>query len=209
MTVWKGFEPSSRTKDIYNKAMAYVMQLCEQMDSELFNQFNGLKNIIWTKDRRDIPCENALGCAELGTGGSVYSMFFDNPQYDFFIQPMELVHKGMGEYYVEHGYPRPYDAANDIPHLAANAMAPPYAEWKTVGFKITSDWLLFRKATRVPIFMYNTKYLLEHTAELIAMIQAGTAPAGINGYWTTVPDSAAKKAVLEWLGHYHHGTEHH
>jgi hypothetical protein len=209
LTVWKGFEPTSRTKEIYNKALAYIMQQCEKLDSELYNQFDGLQAIVWTKDRRDIPCENALGCAELGTKGSVYSIFFDDPNYDFFIMSMELVHRGMGEYYLENKYPEPFKKANDIPHFAANIMQEPYASWRTKKFKLLSDILTLKRPVKVPIFIYNTQYLLNHTDELVAKIKKGTAPTGANPYWSALPDSDAKSEIMDWLGHYRHEIDHH
>lgn|GEM_PF-4268171 len=208
LTIWKGFEPSRRTKEIYNKAMAYVMQQCEKLDSELFNQFDGLKSIVWTKDRRDIPCENALGCAELGKTGSVYSVFFDNPQFDFFIMPMEFWHRGFGEYYAENSIAQPFVKANDVIHYAANVMAEPYASWTTKKFRLLSDILTLRRPLEVPIFVYNTQYLKDHTDEIIADIKSGGAPSGVNQYWAAFPDSEGKSAIMDWLGHYHHDHHH-
>jgi hypothetical protein len=114
-------------------------------------------------------------------------MFFNNPHYDFFIMSMELAHRALAEFYVENNYTHPYERAND---------------YVDVGFKVMSDWLLFRKATVVPIFLYDVRYLIHETDRIRSEIQAGTAPSGVNGYWAGQPDSPAKEEILHWLGHH-------
>lgn len=203
LTVWK-FPIEPRKEEIYNKALAYIMQQLEKLDSELFNQFDALGSIVWTKDLRDIPCENALGCADMGAGGSIYSKFFDNPYYDFFIMSMEAVHKGLADYYLDNHIPEPYTKGNDIVHLAANVMEQPYASWTTKRFRLLSDWLTLRRPIEVPIFLYNTRYLVDHTDEIMAMIKNHTAPTGANQYWAAMPDTDAKNSMLHWLGIEHH-----
>ena len=209
LTKWKGFLPDDRKTEIYMRACAYLMQKYEQADAELFNQFDGMTRIVWTTNKADIPCENALGCAELGATGGVYSYFWDKPQYDFFIMSMELAHRCLAEYYVEKRYSHPYERANDDVHYAANVMQLPYCSYRDVGFKIIKDWLLFRRATIVPIFTYDVRYLIDQTDRIRAEIQSGHAPSGVNEYWAGQPDSPAKEEILQWLGTYHTPQHHH
>jgi hypothetical protein len=202
LTVWR-FEPNPRTRKIYNLATAYLMQQYEKLDEELFNQFDGMSRIVWTTNRMDIPCENAIGCAELGPTGGVYSMFYDDSRYDFFIMSMELAHRALAEYYVENHFERPYARANNDVHYAANILEKPWCWYHQQGFKILSDWLLFRKPTYITTFLYNIRHLVQQSNTIRQQIQDGTAPRGVNPYWAAMPDSQARRDMIAWLGHYH------
>jgi hypothetical protein len=195
--------PSPRIRKIYNLAIAFLMQQYEKLDSKLYNQFDGMDKIVWTTNIDDIPCENAIGCAELGKTGGIYSMYYGDPRYDIPIMSMEAAHRGIGEYYVEHGFTYPYQRANDDIHYGANVFAKPYCWVYQQGFKILEDWLKFRKATMVPMFFYDLPYIVTQTDRIRAEIKGGTAPRGRNPYWAAMPDSKAKTEVLAWLGHYH------
>lgn len=209
LTIWKvNPSPNARTIEIYNKALAYIMQLYEKLDSELFNQFDGMNKIVWTTNLSDIPCDNALGCAELGSSGGVYSKFYNNPNYDFFIMSMELVHRALAEYYHELNDSNWLRKSNDLPHLAANAMIPPYAEWHTKRFRLLIDHFTLRNPIPVPIFIYNIQYLVNNDDDLISMIKNGSAPTGVNDYWSAFSNIEAKQAIISWLSDYHTLHEH-
>jgi hypothetical protein len=199
---WRGIGPGARTRKIYNLATAYLMQQYEKLDEELFNQFDGLGKIVWTTNRADIPCDNAIGCAEFWNGGGCYSMFYDNPRYDFFIMSMELAHKALGEFYVENHWTRPYARANNDVHYAANIMTEPWCWYYEQGFKILSDWLLFRKPTYVTLFMYDVRHIISQSDRIAEQVRHGTAPTGPNPYWSAMPESQAKSDMLDWLGNY-------
>lgn len=204
ITIWKsGATPNPRTKEIYNKATGFLMQQYEKLDHQLFNQFDGLTKIVWTTNKADIPCAAALGCAELGSTGGVYSMFYNEPRYDFFIMSMELAHRALAEYYVENSFTRPYARANNDVHYAANILAKPWSWYHVQGFKITSDWLLFRKPTFITIFQYDLRHILQNSDKIMNEIKTGNAPSGANSYFATMPDSLTKTEMQHWLGSYH------
>lgn len=204
LTIWKEDAiATEKTKEIYNKAVAYLMQQYEKLDHELFNQFDGLTKIVWTTNRANIPCPGALGCAELGTTGGVYSLFYNDPRYDFFIMSMELAHRALAEYYVENSFSRPLARANNDVHYAANIMAKPWGWYYQQGFKVMSDWVVFHKPTYITIFMYDLRHILASSDKIMDEIKSGMAPSGTNPYWAAMADSNAKTEMLAWLGSYH------
>lgn len=186
-------------KNIYIFMLTKILQEYEKLAPELFLEFKNLKKIVITKNKEDIPCPQALGCA---TPDAVYSLYYDYLPMESVTISMEMAHAAIFNYFND------MKVSNDIIHYAANADVEPYVKWITYKYRTKADFLLKRPAISIPIYIYNLPYLALNKSQLMLEIKNGTAPKGKNPYWTKGMPASIAAEFMEYLHHYHAHDDH-
>ncbi len=201
-------------KDAYIFMLSKIIKNYESLDLETFNQFNFLKEILVTTNENEIPCPNAIGCS---TGSQCSTMYFGEWRFESVVISMELAHHAVLQFY--RPLPDRMRLSNDLVHYAANIGREPYVYWKPIryvkpfnyhGMKLSEiKSYIVTNSTMIPIFLYNIPYLIENKTRIMTEVVNGTAPKGINPFWSEGLDHIPSvRQIIEYMNHYHSDHDH-
>lgn len=193
---------TERKKNIYIFMLKELMHQYDKMNPKFMSEFEGLRKIIVTTNQKDIPCPNAVGCC---TFSEVSSMYWDDINYDSIIMSMELAHFAVNKYFND------TKISNDLVHYAANVGTEPYVYWTKYRYLTKADWLMKRPAIYVPTFVYNMPYLMKEKDRIMREVINGSAPKGVNPYWSGASARGMPQPIIDYIQHYQshaHGHDH-